>query len=110
MDVQAEAILKMLSEQFPRAEMHRVFDDLDARRMPWGTFRSLVWHKMPKAVAERIAGRRWELVEGDLRHNAAKMSVIYTMHCFYQRAAAGRPQEGSRHKGANLWTWGSKAG
>ncbi len=109
-DKQAERILDSLRFFFPKDEMHRLLDDLVAQRLPCAQFKTFVWHTMAKTVAEQVADRKWELIDGDLRHKATQMAVIYTMHCVYERAAKGLPDVALAFEEAELWSWGSKAG
>jgi hypothetical protein len=110
LDKKADRILEALGRLFPKAEMHRILDDLAGRRMPFHAFRTFVWHTMAKAATEKVEGRRWELIEGDLRHKATELAVIYAMHCVYERAARGRPDLSFGWRESELWTWVSKAG
>ena len=109
-DRQEARILDTLRRLFPKAEMHRVLDELAGRRMPCHQFKAFVWHTMAKAATEKLAGRKWELVDSDLRHKATHMSVIYAMHCIYERTAKGRSDLAAVLEEAKRWTWGSRAG
>lgn len=96
---QPDRILKVLRRLFPRSEMNRILDDLAGKRMPRSEFKTFVWHTMAKTAAQKVAGRPWERVDGDLRHQATLMSVIYAMHCLYERHARGRGDlESARNK------------
>lgn len=109
-DKQEAKILDTLRRLFPKAEMHRVLDELAGRRIPCSEFKTFVWHTMAKAATEKMAGRKWELVDADLRHKATHMAVIYAMHCIYERAAKGRLDLSAARKEGQQWSWGSKAG
>lgn len=109
-DKREARMLDTLRQLFPKAEMHRILDELAGRQISCHQFKTFVWHTMAKAATEKVAGRKWELVDADLRHKATQMAVIYAMHCIYERAAKGVSDLSMARKEAQQWTWGSKAG
>ena len=84
------SILTALHHLVPRPEMHAVLDNLATGRIGANDFADFVWHTMAKSAAEKIFDRRWQVLEADSRRKAARMAVIYVMHCLYEQAATGK--------------------